>query len=309
MERARDSLLKQGLPAGDPSEPPRSDATFPDGAQYRIEIPSTEGPKAFRAVLDAADSLGVPVHRVSQGSGIMLLTDEEIIEMRQLGVSRGVEVNLFVGPRATFDIGAQAYVAAGKTLGLSLRGADQLVYALEDVRRAVDLGIRSVLVSDTGLLSVLGRMKTTGQMPEDLVLKTSVMMAPANPASARLLEDLGASTINVPSDLTLPQLASIRAAIDVPIDLYVEAPDNIGGFIRYYEVPAMIRAAAPLYVKLGLRNAPDIYPSGSHIESTAVGLSKERVRRARLVLDMIERYGSELTISPAPGAGAERAGG
>ncbi len=309
MERARDSLLKQGLPAGDPSEPPRSDATFPDGAQYRIEIPSTEGPKAFRAVLDAADSLGVPVHRVSQGSGIMLLTDEEIIEMRQLGVSRGVEVNLFVGPRATFDIGAQAYVAAGKTLGLSLRGADQLVYAVEDVRRAVDLGIRSVLVSDTGLLSVLGRMKTAGEMPEDLVLKTSVMMAPANPASARLLEDLGASTINVPSDLTLPQLASIRAAIDVPIDLYVEAPDNIGGFIRYYEVPAMIRAAAPLYVKLGLRNAPDIYPSGSHIETTAVGLSRERVRRARLVLDMIERYGPELTISPAPGAGAERAGG
>ena len=309
MERARDSLLKQGLPAGDPSEPPRSDATFPDGAQYRIEIPSTEGPKAFRAVLDAADSLGVPVHRVSQGSGIMLLTDEEIIEMRQLGVSRGVEVNLFVGPRATFDIGAQAYAAAGKTLGLSLRGAHQLVYALEDVRRAVDLGIRSVLVSDTGLLSVLGRMKTTGEMPEDLVLKTSVMMAPANPASARLLEDLGASTINVPSDLTLPQLASIRAAIDVPIDLYVEAPDNIGGFIRYYEVPAMIRAAAPLYVKLGLRNAPDIYPSGSHIETTAVGLSRERVRRARLVLDVIERYGPELAISPAPGAEAERAGG
>lgn len=301
MDETRGSISRQGLPPGDPDSPPDSPARFPDRAHYRIEIPSTEGPAALRAVLDAADALDVPVHRVSQGSGIMLLTDQEISEMHELGVSRGIEVNLFVGPRATFDIGAQAYSAAGKTLGLSLRGGDQLVYAVEDARRAIELGIRSVLVSDLGLLAVLGRMKRLGDMPEDLILKTSVMMAPANPASARVLEDLGASTINVPSDLTLPQLASIRDAIDVPIDLYVEAPDNIGGFIRYYEVPEFIRAAAPLYVKLGLRNAPDIYPSGSHIECTAVSLSRERVRRARLVLDTIMRYNPDLTISPVGG--------
>ena len=28
----------------------------------------------------------------------------------------------------------------------------------------------------------------------------------------------------------------------------------------------MIRAAAPVYVKLGLRNAPNIYPAGLHLE-------------------------------------------
>ena len=136
-------------------------------------------------------------------------------------------------------------------------------------------------------------------MPQELILKTSVMMAPANPSSARVLEDLGATTINVPSDLSVAQLASIREAIDAPIDLYVEAPNNIGGFIRHYEVPEFIRAAAPLYVKLGLRNAPDIYPSGTHIEATAILLSKERVRRARLVLDRILQYGPELEMSPA----------
>ena len=278
MKESRASISKQGIPSLDPGSPGLSAATFPDGAQYRIEIPSTEGPNAFRAVLEAADALGVPVHRVSQGSGIMLLADEEIAEMHDLGASRGIEVNLFVGPRATFDIGAQAYSAAGRSLGLSLRGADQLVYAVEDVRRAVRLGIRSVLVSDIGLLAILGRMKREGDVPGDLILKTSVMMAPANPA--------------------------IRQAIDVPIDLYVEAPDNIGGFIRYYEVPEFIRVAAPLYVKLGLRNAPDIYPSGSHIESTAVSLSRERVRRARIVLDMIDRYGPDLRTSPPGGARA-----
>jgi len=302
MKETRETLRKHGWPGEDPAEAPASSKRFPDGAQYRIEIPSTEGPRVFQAVLDEAERRNVPVHRVSQGSGILLLTDDEIREMAETGRRLNIEVNLFVGPRATFDIGAQAYAAAGKTLGLSLRGADQIVYALEDVRRAVRLGIKSILVSDIGLLAVMGKMKRAGDLPEDLIIKTSVMMPPANPASARVLEDLGATTINVPSDLTLPQLAAIRAAIDAPIDLYVEAPDNIGGFVRHYETPEFIRVAAPLYVKLGLRNAPDVYPSGTHLEETVIKLSLERVRRARLVLDRIEQYYPEAVMSARPAA-------
>ena len=290
MAETRKQLEAHGWPGSDPRDAPSSKKRFADGSAFKIEIPSTEGPNAFRAVLEEAAKRDVPVHRISQGSGIMLLTDDEIREMAKLGRENDVEVNLFVGPRATFDIGAQAFSAAGKTLGLSLRGMDQMVYAVEDVKRAVKLGIGSVLVSDIGLIAVLDKLKKAGDLPTDLILKTSVMMAPCNPASARVLEDLGATTINVPSDLTLPQLAAIRAAIDAPIDFYVEAPDNIGGFIRHYETPELIRVGAPLYVKLGLRNSPDIYPCGTHIESTAIALSRERVRRARMVLDMIARY-------------------
>ena len=290
MEETRKQFEHHGWPAADLSDTPSSKKRFADGSSYKIEIPSTEGPNAFTAVLEEAAKRNVPVHRVSQGSGIMLLTDDEIREMAKLGRENDIEVNLFVGPRATFDIGAQAFSAAGKTLGLSLRGMDQMAYAVEDVKRAVKLGVHSVLVSDIGLIAVLDKMKKAGELPTDLILKTSVMMAPCNPVSARILEDLGATTINVPSDLTLPQLAAIRAAVDAPIDFYVEAPDNIGGFIRHYETPELIRVGAPLYVKLGLRNSPDIYPCGSHIESTAIALSRERVRRARMVLDVIQRY-------------------
>ena len=46
---------------------------FPDGGQYRFEIPSVEGPRVFRAVIEAAKEHKVPVHRVSQGSGVLLL--------------------------------------------------------------------------------------------------------------------------------------------------------------------------------------------------------------------------------------------
>ncbi len=298
MDIGATTLTAMGLPLHDLAGCPDSTKRFPDGGQYRFEIPSTEGPRALSAVLDEAEKRKVPVHRVSQGSGIMLMTDDEIREMLAIGRKNRMEVNLFIGPRATFDIGAQAYSPAGKSLGLSLRGADQLQFALRDLQRGVELGLRSVLVSDIGSLWVIGRMRAAGEFPSDLIIKTSVMMAPANPASARLLEDLGANTVNIPSDLTLPQIAAIRAAIAAPIDFYVEAPDNIGGFIRHFEIPDLIRVAAPVYLKLGLRNSPDIYPCGTHIEGTALALSRERVRRAQIAMEIIARYCPQAVMSP-----------
>src|SRR5438477_503831 len=210
MKTSRDFLSSMGLPGGDPADSPASAKRFPDGGQYRIEIPSTEGPRALEQVLSEADRRKVPVHRVSQGGGIMLMTDDEISEMLEIGRKAAIEVNLFIGPRATFDIGAQAYTPAGKTLGLGLRGADQLVFAMEDLKRAVRLGLRSVLVSDIGILQVIARQRSAGQLPPELIIKTSVMMAPTNPASAQILQTLGADTINIPSDLTSP---SCRSAI------------------------------------------------------------------------------------------------
>ena len=245
------------------------------------------------------------VERVSQGSGIFLLTDDEIREMAAQGREAGIEVNLFIGPRATFDIGAQAFAAAGKSLGLSLRGSEQIVHALADVERAIRLGIRSILVSDIGFLRLMGEMRRKGDLPASLVLKTSVMMAPANALSAQVLEDFGADTINIPSDLTIAQIAAIRSVLRVPIDFYVEAPDNLGGFIRHYEIPELIRVASPIYLKFGLRNAPDIYPSGSHLEGTAIALSRERVRRAQLATGIIAEHASWATRS---GTGARDLG-
>ena len=75
--------------------------------------------------------------------------------------------------------------------------------------------------------------------------KISVMLPAANPASARVLEELGANTINVPVDLSLAQLAAIRAAIDVPLDVYVESPDNLGGIVRMHEIAEIVRVARP----------------------------------------------------------------
>jgi len=122
-------------------------------------------------------------------------------------------------------------------------------------------------------------------------------MGQSNPASIRMMELHGAGTFNIPTDLTLPQMGAIREAIDIPLDIYVEVPDGFGGFVRHYEIPEIVRVSSPVYVKFGLRNAPDIYPSGTHLEATAVNLTVERVRRAKIGLDMIKRYYPEATSS------------
>jgi hypothetical protein len=302
MAATRAFVAGLGLPAGERFDLPSSPLRFPDGGQYRIEIPSVEGPNALRMVYAQADALGVPVHRVSQGSGVMLLTDDELDEMAALGRERGIEISLFVGPRAGWDVGAMATSPAGRVVAPKIRGMDQLVQAVEDVKRSCAHGIPSVLVTDEGLLWVLGEMKTAGELPAELILKGSVMMGSSNPASILLLERLGLTTFNVPTDLTLPHLAAIRAATAMPLDIYIEVPDDIGGFIRHYEIAEIVRVCAPVYLKFGLRNAPNIYPSGTHLEATAIALTKERLRRARLGLDLLHRLDPNAAMSPLPAA-------
>ncbi len=274
MKRAHALLRELGLPEGDRYDLPTSTASFPDGAHYRVEIPSVEGPAAFRAVIEAAEASGITIHRVSQGSGIMLLSDADIREMVQLGHGRGIEVCLFVGPRAPWEGTAQALAPDGKIFGWRHMGMDQLVYAF----------------------SVL---------PRDLVVKASALLGAANPLGTKLLVDNGLNTINVASDISLARLAALRQVISIAIDLYIESPDGLGGFTRYHEIAEIVRVAAPIYLKFGLRNAPNIYPSGVHLEQVAVQTGRERVRRALLGLEMLARSSQDFRISQtgAPGLG------
>jgi Peptidase family U32 len=277
-----------------------SEQRFTDGLRYRIEIPSVEGPRVLEAVLAEAASRGVDVRRVSQGSGVMMLTDDELSAMARLGAEAGVEVSLFLGPRGAWDTGGQSLVTAAA--GGSARGDAGVEACVAEVLRGAALGIRSFLVADLGVLATLGRMKREGALPESVVLKTSVLLACANAATARTLEELGATTINVATDLSAAELGELRATCSAPLDVYVEVPDDQGGFVRFYDVPDMIRAASPMYVKLGLRNAPNIYPSGLHLDDLAVKLGRERVRRAELVLRLLRERAPDLV----EGRGADR---
>src|SRR5437667_8792702 len=148
MDETRAFLESVGLPRGDLHDLPDSPKRFPDGAQYRVEIPSTEGPRCLDAVLEDAERLGVRVHRVSQGSGVFLHTDAELDELARTAAAARVEVSLFARPNAAWDTSAMARAPAGAVLAPVARGQEQVVYVLEDARRAAAHGFRSVLIAD-----------------------------------------------------------------------------------------------------------------------------------------------------------------
>ncbi len=290
----RSELESLGLPG--PAAPPTSPLAFPDGGAWRLEIPSVEGPEALAEVIRTAGRLEVPVHRVSQGSGVGMLRDVEIGDMVQAAEENGIDLCLFVRPGADWDTGA----SAGTTGSVSARsrGSAQLQAGIAQARRAAALGVRSLLVSDEGLLWSLHRLRERGDLPARTRFKVSVMAAPANPAAFRVQGLLGADTVNVPSDLTIHQLAELRAAGPAAIDFYVESPDNVGGFVRHHEIAEVVRVSAPVYVKFGLRNARGVYPAGEHLAAEVLAATRERVRRARLGLDELERHSAVRAASP-----------
>jgi hypothetical protein len=284
----------------DGSQAPTS-SRFPDGAAFRVEIPSVEGPKVLEQVIRGAGEEGVTVNRVSQGSGAMLLRESELRAMADLGTEAGIEVSLFVGPREGFDVGAHARTSDGVAQFGQLRGSRGLRYAVEDIARAVECGIRSFLIADIGLLKLVTDMQGAGELPGEIVWKASVMIAPSNPVSLHLLEQLGATTANIPSDVTLAQLRELRAATAMPLDLYVESPDALGGVVRGNELGDLVAAGSPLYAKFGLRNSRPLYPAGLHLLQEACAIAREKVHRAATALEWLARLHPELTQS-GPGA-------
>jgi len=270
---------------------------FPDGGRFRVEIPSVEGPEALETVLEEAARSNVTIHRVSQGSGVAMLGDAEISRMVELAVAEQIELCLFLGPRGHWDIGGGTRSPSGGT-GPRVRGAAQVQFSLDDARRAADLGVACVLVADEGVLWRLHLARLAGDLPGELTLKFSALAGPANPASLAIIEGLGADSVNVPGDLTVADLAAMRTASAVPIDLYIESPDGLGGFVRQHETPSFIAEVGRVYIKFGLRNAPELYPSGAHTQALILAAARERVRRASLVLEHLRRIDYLKYMSP-----------
>ena len=81
MKDTREVLESIGMPGGDLYDLPTSEKRFPDGGQYRFEVPGIQGPGPMKALLEALDEFGIQIHRVTQTKGIMFLTDDEIKQM------------------------------------------------------------------------------------------------------------------------------------------------------------------------------------------------------------------------------------
>lgn len=292
MEQTRAFLESIGQPASDAYSLPTSEKRFSDGGQYRFEVPGIQGPKVMKALLEATDDYGICLHRVTQTQGIMRLTDKEISQMVEYAHQWETDLILAIGPRATTDTSASVHTEEGARMGYRLRGQEQIVRAIEDVKRAAKLGCRSFLVYDEGCLWVLNEIRKAGKIPVDCHFKISAHAGHGNPCSAKVLEILGADSINPVRDIQLQMIAAMRQAIDVPIDIHTENPKSTGGFIRHYEVPEMIRVAAPIYLKTGGSVA------ATHSWDSTEDDARKRVKQVYLVKRTIDEYYPEAVQSP-----------
>jgi hypothetical protein len=167
----------------------------------------------MKALLQTVHDLGLVIHRVTQTKGIMLLSDAEIEAMVEAAREWQVDLVLAIGPRATYDTSASVQTPEGQRMGYRLRGQEQIVRAIEDVKRAARHGCRSFLIYDEGSLWILDRARLEGEIPAECRFKVSAHCGHGNPCAARMLESIGANSLNPIRDIQLPMLAALRQRI------------------------------------------------------------------------------------------------
>ncbi len=292
FEATREYVKKLGLPSGDLFDMPTSNARFPDGGAYRIEVPTVNSAEAVAALLDTATKNDITINRVTETYGMFRHTRDEIKEYCRLCNAYGAELLMSTGPRATYDTGATVLSPQGVRISYRLRGMEQVLRGVEDIKRGYDLGVRGFLIYDEGMLWLVGQMRKDGALPKEIIFKTSAHLGHCNPCSFKLLESLGADSINPVRDLQIPMIAALRAAVQTPLDVHTDNPPGSGGFIRVYEAPEILRVAAPLHLKTG-----NSVVSG-HGEMTSAVDGKRMADQAAIVVEMVTKYLPEFTQSP-----------
>ena len=291
FEDTRAYLKKIGMPQGDAFDMPSSTQRFPDGAAFRIENPTVNTAETAAALLETAEKNGIVINRITETYGMFRHTAAEIKEYCRVCNDHGVELMMSTGPRATYDTGATVLSAQGARIGYRLRGMEQVLRGVEDIKRGYDLGVRAFLVYDEGMLWLVGQMRKDGALPKDIIFKCSAHLGHCNPCSFKLLESLGADSINPVRDLQIPMIAALRQAIKAPIDVHTDNPPGSGGFIRAYEAPEIVRVGAPLHCKTGNSVV------SAHGEMTSAADGKKMADQATIIVEMINKFHPDLKQS------------
>jgi hypothetical protein len=298
---ARELLEKRGLPYEDATELPHSPLTFADGGHFRVEISGVERLSTLQALVDETTKRDLHVHRaVSFVAGATLLDQGELRAFAELAAEHGIEVIACPGPRAAWDLGRQAVTTEGKATGGRVRGSDNLRLLFEDYLRLFECGFRGILVWDEGVLDTLAKARDAGDIPSDTVMKVSVFTGHGNAAALRLVESLGADSVNPVGDLSRPMLAAIRSVLTIPLDVYAFVYDSFGGINRYWETGELARVAAPCYFKIEPgENEKGVYTAWAD-PAWLDARVRDRVRHAAIMHELAARTTPTVKASPPP---------
>lgn len=299
LNTIRDFMEKMGIPGRDGYELADSPKSFPDGAHWRIEVAGVERATTMQALIDEAQKRKITIHRVVATVGGSTYCDfEELKAMAQMARDEHIEVVMVVGHRKAWDAGSkEAATPEGVMQGMRLRGSDNISYHIADMMRNIEAGIRGFLVYDEGVLSIVSKMRAEGLIPAETVFKYSVFGGQCSAAGAKIVESLGANSMNPLSDVSLPILSSIRKTVDMPLDVYVIIVDAFGGMYRAYEAPEIARVAAPIYFKIEPGSSEgDIYKPWA-FESFHQELIREKVKMAQVIQELMARHAPQLKAS------------
>jgi hypothetical protein len=293
-------LAAQGLASADDYALAPSPHRFDDGGHFRLEVSGVERLATLEALLDEAAKEEVYIHRiVAFGAGATLLDRGELKAFAELADEHEIDVVACPGPRSGWDSGRQVMTSEGMYSGRRVRGVDNLRFLLDDYLRMFECGLRGVLVWDEGVLDILVKARAAGHVPEDSSYKVSVYTGHANPASIRILEELGADSLNPVGDLSRPMLGAIRQAVKIPLDVWAITFDSFGGMNRLWEAGEIAAVAAPVYFKVEPGDSEGaMYVSWE--EPTAQDAAiRNKVRHAKILLELAQRTSPEIHASPA----------
>jgi len=299
IEEIRGFMEKMGIPGRDLYDLPSSEKTFPDGANYRMEISGVERPSAFKALLYEAKKRELPIHRVIATVGGATYCDfSELKEMAHMAREAKIEVIMTIGHRLGWDVGAKSAVTSeGQQNGWRHRGSDNISYFIADMMRCIEAGLRGFLIYDEGVLSIVAQMRKEEIIPKETIFKISVFTGYASAAGAKVIESLGANTFNPAADLSLPIIAGIRKAINIPLDIYISIVDSFGGMFRAYEASEIARVASPCYFKFepGVSEAAIYKPWIS--EEFHEQFTREKVKMASIVRELVLKMNTTVKLS------------
>jgi len=303
MDEVSRWMEQAGLPGRDAYNLPASTVRFNDGAHYRMELTGLEGPKVLEALIDEKNRRNVPVHRlISVVQGGALFDRRELRDFAGMAAEEKMEVIAVPGPRLGWGTGRQAASSEGMRCGMNLRGADSLREVIADMIRMYEEGIRGFMIVDEGLMKLINTMQEQGNFPKDVAIKLSVWASIGSPAGAKLVEELGVSSFNTPSDITIPQLAALRQAVNIPMDFYIYTSLSFGGMNRFYEGAEVARCGAPVYFKiepgvaLSAGGGESLYQPWTSDEEH-ISMIRKKVKYAAIIKEMIEENNPEIILS------------
>lgn len=300
LKTIRDFMEKEGIPGRDNYNLSDSTKSFPDGAHWRIEIAGVERASTMEAMIDEAHKRDVTIHRCIAAVGGSTYCDfQELKDMARMAHDEGIEMIMTVGHRKGWDPGSKEIsTSEGGMQGFRLRGSDNISYHIADIMRNIEAGHRGFLVYDEGVLYLLNKMRAEGLIPVETIFKFSVFGGYCSAAGAKVIESMGANSMNPISDVSLPILGSIRQAANLPLDVYVIIVDSFGGMFRAYEAPEIARVASPCYFKFEPGTSEgDIYKPWV-TEAWHQNLIREKVKIASIVMELMQRHAPELKTSP-----------